>query len=269
MDRTDMKTDEMFVLVIDRPTILEPFQLLSGRFSPDQHVGQGVTVYLGNASALWRRPHGLAAQLTLESQLEGSALVAQTATPVAFDAAPDLANTAPFQRELHGRLWSFVSVGRSPHLKREDLVGHFPLGDTAAEVVFCRILDGLRESLSERGDVLDPKELAGRIARKVTELGLTDTLSFMISEGQHVIAYGHQPLYLSIRREGTIHTVALSNLGCTDNVGWSIYPSHTVGLFNASGLMAQVEVGTSSTQNGEDPRDAWGLGQGDMDYNCG
>lgn len=94
--------DEIFALLTNREAILEPLQLLSEEFSPSKIANQGVIVYQGNAGIPWRRQAGARADVELGKKITGNALIAQAAHLHAYDVAPSLANTAPFERELQG-----------------------------------------------------------------------------------------------------------------------------------------------------------------------
>ena len=262
--------DEIFALVSDRDAILEPSHILSEEFAPSKNANQGVAIYQGNAGVLWRRQASSLAETELGKQIRGNALVAQASRPSAYDVAPSLANTAPFLRELQGQLWSFVSAGRIPGaLKRQDLIGHFPLGDSAAEHVFCRLLDCLREELSEEGHILRQDGVVQRFARKIEALELAETMNFLLSNGTDIIAYGNRPLYFRTALDGAVNTVTVTNRIPHRDDGWACIGSHTVCLLGITGAVAQHDVARSPKTTEPDPRDAWGLGEGDLDYNCG
>lgn len=261
--------DEIFALVADRDAILEPSRFLSEEFAPNKNTSQGVAIYQDNAGILWRRQAGSLAETELGKQIRGNALVAQATRPSAYDVAPSLADTAPYLRELQGQLWSFVSAGRiTSALKRQDLIGHFPLGDTAAEHVFCRLLDCLREELSEEGYILRQDGVVQRFVRKIEELEFSDTLSFLVSNGTDIIAYGNRPLYFRTALDGAVNTLTVTNRIAHRDDGWACIGAHTVCLLSITGIVAQHDVAKSKTTE-PDPRDAWGLGEGDLDYNCG
>lgn len=261
--------DEIFALVADREAILEPSHILSEEFAASKNANQGVAIHQGNAGILWRRLAGALAETELGRQIRGNALVAQATRLSAYDVAPSLANTAPFQRELQGHLWSFVSIGRiASTLKRQDLIGHFPLGDTLAEHVFCRLLDCLREELSEEGHILRQDGVVQRFARKIEALELAETMNFLLSDGTDIIAYGNRPLYFRTALDGAVNTVTVTNRIPHRDDGWACIGSHTVCRLGVTGIVAQHDVAKSKTSE-PDPRDAWGLGEGDLDYNCG
>lgn len=154
-------------------------------------------------------------------------------------------------------------------LQRQDLIGHFPLGDTPAEHVFCGLLDSLRESLSEVGQILKPDETVQRIARKIEQLEFANSLSFLISNGTDVVAYGNKPLYFRAALDGAVKTMTITNRTPHRHDGWACTGSHTVCLIGVESVVAQHDVARSSNVIEPDPRDAWGLGEGDLDYSCG
>ena len=105
-----------------------------------------------------------------------------------------IANAHPFQRELSGRSIVFAHNGILPGVFDLPLKQFHPLGETDSEWAFCHLLDRLAENPRIFAEDQHHQLLSvlNDFAEKMSRLG---KFNFLLSEGQHLFAYGHTSLY--------------------------------------------------------------------------
>lgn len=93
-----------------------------------------------------------------------------------------LANTHPFERELHGRSWSFAHNGQLRGVKRWPLTHYLPMGTTDSEHAFCWLLDQVRSRYPARAP--RPAALRRFLAARCAELGRLGVFNMLLSDGR-------------------------------------------------------------------------------------
>lgn len=194
---------ELFGLSSDRP--VQPEELLCrfgarGGDTADNPDGWGLATLEGNAFRLAKEPlpaahssrfRELCAQ-TRSSLMLGHVRKANPPT------ARVLANTHPFRRNCCGREWVFAHNGVIPGTTALGGPGVASLcalsGDTDSEHAFCVVLDRIATAFATPR----ARQSSGwfdALARAAEMLASHGRFNFLISDGEHLIAYGHDRLH--------------------------------------------------------------------------
>lgn len=109
------------------------------------------------------------------------------------------ANTHPFQRDCCGRAWIFAHNGVVPGASMPlDGTGAGicaqPLGDTDSEHAFCRVLERIAAEFSAP-DAGGKRAWLGALAHAAETLAAAGRFNFLMSDGVHLIAFGHDRLH--------------------------------------------------------------------------
>ncbi|NTV95844.1 MAG: hypothetical protein HGA75_10565, partial [Thiobacillus sp.] len=128
-----------------------------------------------------------------------------------------LSNTHPFLRECCGRQWAFAHNGLVPDIVAIESGNSArvcrPDGETDSEFAFCHLLShATRHFPTTKADW---PTLLGRVSELIAHHG---KFNFLLSDGEHLIAYGHDRLhYLQLPDDEAV-LVATEPLG--DLPGW-------------------------------------------------
>jgi glutamine amidotransferase len=99
----------------------------------------------------------------------------------------------PYTRELWGRSWSFVHVGRLRSVKRWALDRHRPIGTSGGEHAFCWLLDRLHDRWAEA-----PRDTAVAAFLRVltSRLWVQGRFDMMLTDGRSLFCFagGTSPL---------------------------------------------------------------------------
>ena len=109
-----------------------------------------------------------------------------------------LENTHPFIRELWGRNWVFAHNGNLPQFKPE-LAGDFmPVGTTDSELIFCWLMQNLRERF---GEAPPSRDVLFAVLHELTfPLAGMGIFNYLLSNGDCLIAHSSTELSYIIRR---------------------------------------------------------------------
>lgn len=102
-----------------------------------------------------------------------------------------LRNTQPFSRELGGRMHLFAHNGHLPAARERFTPRTFqPVGDTDSEVVFCALLDELRDAWDGAPPSAETRrDVVARFAASLRPLG---PANFIYSDGELMFLHGHR-----------------------------------------------------------------------------
>jgi predicted glutamine amidotransferase len=106
---------------------------------------------------------------------------------------PGMLNTHPFAHDCCGRQWVFAHNGLVPEVIEWQATGPLcqPVGDTDSEYAFCHLLTEIAASYESPAHPKWIDRLA-KLSEKISTLG---KFNFLLSDGQGLIAYGHDRLH--------------------------------------------------------------------------
>lgn len=218
---------ELFGLSSDRP--VQPGELL-GRFgarggdTADNPDGWGLATLEGGEFRLVKEPLPAArsARFSELCRQTRSSLMLGHVRKANPPTARVLANTHPFRRSCCGREWVFAHNGVVPGTAALGGTGAVPIctpsGDTDSEHAFCVVLDRIATVFSAAGATAD-RDWFDALAEVAETLASYGRFNFLISDGEHIIAYGHDRLHG--RADAGIAVIATEPL--TADPGWAAF----------------------------------------------
>lgn len=157
-----------------------------------------------------------------------------------------LANTHPFRRVCCGREWMFAHNGIVPDAATlagpaaASLCG--PAGDTDSEHAFCVVLDRIAAAFSA-SDAAQDRGWLDVLAHAAETLAAHGRFNFLMSDGVHLIAYGHDRLHgladprTASRLNAAMAVIATEPL--TAESGWRAFEPGELRVYRAGRRIAR------------------------------
>jgi predicted glutamine amidotransferase len=247
---------ELFGLNSDTP--VQPRELLCqfgthGGDVADNPDGWGLARLVDGEFAIEKEPHAAAASARFRelcAQTRSSLILAHVrkANP---PTAQVLANTHPFRRVCCGREWVFAHNGVIPDAAMpsgpDARAICAPTGDTDSEHAFCVALDRIAAVFAS------PRAMQGRawidaLARTAEMLASHGRFNFLMSDGAHLIAYGHDRLHSlddasAICCDGATSELAIiATEPLTEEAGWHAFEPGELRVYRAGRQVASFRT---------------------------
>jgi len=167
----------------------------------DVHAdGWGIAFFEGKGVRLFLDPqpsvHSSVAELVRNYPIKSLNVIAHIRK--ATQGVVTLENTHPFMRELWGRYWVFAHNGNLPQFQ-PGLNGSFmPVGNTDSELIFCWLLQSLRDRFGDTPPSRD--ELFAALHELTLPLAGTGIFNYLLSNGSCLFAHSSTELSYIIRR---------------------------------------------------------------------
>jgi len=244
---------ELFGFSSNRP--VPPGELLCrfgarGGVTADNPDGWGLATLEDGAFRLTKEPVA-AAHSTRFRELCGrtrSSLILGHVRKANPPTAQVLANTHPFHRICCGREWMFAHNGIISDTAAFDDPGPAPrcapTGDTDSEHAFCLVLDRIAAAFAASGTVPDRVWLDA-LARAAETLASHGRFNFLMSDGTHLIAYGHDRLHgladarATRRPDAAAETAVIATEPLTEDPGWIAFEPGELRVYRAGRRIAQ------------------------------
>jgi glutamine amidotransferase len=243
---------ELFGLSSNRP--VQPEDLLCrfgarGGDSADNPDGWGIATLEGGAFRLVKEPLPAAhsprfqelCRQTLASLILGHVRKANPPT------ARVLANTHPFRRACCGREWVFAHNGILSGTSALNEAGAVslctPSGDTDSEHAFCVVLDRIAAAFSATGAATD-RDWLDTLAAVAETLASHGRFNFLMSDGMHLIAYGHDRLHSLVdsragfRPDAGNEIAVIATEPLTEDPGWLAFEPGELRVYRAGRQIA-------------------------------
>lgn len=159
-----------------------------------------------------------------------------------------LANTHPFRRVCCGREWVFAHNGVIPDTTALGGPGATSLcallGDTDSEHAFCVVLDNIAAAFSSSGAAQGHGWLDA-LARAAEMLASHGRFNFLMSDGIHLIAYGHDRLHrladarAAFRLDTAAEMAVIATEPLTADPGWLAFEPGELRVYRAGRQIAQ------------------------------
>ncbi len=178
---------------------LSEFRLHGGEMA-DNPDGWGLASWECNAFMLSKEPipahrSALFAQL---SESTRSNLIIAHVRKASFPTIRNMGNTHPFQRVCCGREWVFAHNGMVPGIvgieSSSDNQICCPMGETDSEYAFCHLLGRIDKHFHSLPSA-EPTAWIENLAEVSRLVAAHGKFNFLLSDGEHLIAYGHDQLY--------------------------------------------------------------------------
>jgi glutamine amidotransferase len=154
-----------------------------------------------------------------------------------------LGNTHPFQHACCGRHWVFAHNGLVPELVTLESANTAkacrPDGETDSEFAFCHLLSHVMAHYPTPGAGAPWLEVLATISELIAGHG---KFNFLLSDGEHLIAYGHDRLHYMESHEDAVDAalVATEPLGSAER--WTSFAAGELRIYRAG-----LPVGRIST----------------------
>jgi len=247
---------ELFGISSDYPVDvsqeLNEFRLHGGQ-AADNPDGWGLAWQENGTFRLAKEPTP-AHQSTLFAQLCGttrSSLVIAHVRKASFPPVIDMSNTHPFQRVCCGKEWVFAHNGMVPDIVDIELSGNNPVccptGRTDSEYAFCHLLDSIAKHFHSLPSAAPSTwfENLAVVSGLVAKLG---KFNFLMSDGEHLIAYGHDRLHYlerssSDQPDGSLDTannVLIATEPLDINEKWTAFEPGELRVYRSGKLIGRV-----------------------------
>lgn len=150
---------------------------------------------------------------------------------------PGMLNTHPFIHACCNREWVFAHNGMVPEVIEWQTTGPLcePDGETDSEYAFCHLLTEIAEGYES---LLLPEwidRLAG-LSEKISTLG---KFNFLLSDGQELIAYGHDRLHQLAIDDALGHKIIVATEPLTDGP-WQPFAPGELRVYRNGKMIAQI-----------------------------
>lgn len=154
-------------------------------------------------------------------------------------------NTHPFVRQCCARKWIFAHNGKVPELLREEGCCHphgaRPSGETDSEHAFYFLLEEIA-TLFDPAAGGDGMPWLHRLATRSGAIAEYGQFNFLMSEGEHLIAYGHDRLHYLQRREGDVNRVLVASAPLGADSSWQAFLPGELRVYRAGELLGRIQA---------------------------
>ncbi|MDP2758974.1 MAG: class II glutamine amidotransferase [Sideroxyarcus sp.] len=245
---------ELFGISSDRPVAvsreLDTFRLRGGS-KADNPDGWGIAWLTNGLFSLIKEPIP-AHRSTLFEQLcvtTRSDLVIAHVRKASYPSVVDMNNTHPFQRVCCGKEWVFAHNGMVPDIVEIEMSSDNPVccptGRTDSEYAFCHLLGRIAEHFHG----LPSAAPSNWLENLATVSGLIASLgkfNFLMSDGEHLIAYGHDRLHYlerssSDQSDGELgNSVLVATEPLDGNTAWTAFQPGELRLYRGGKMIVSL-----------------------------
>ncbi len=147
-------------------------------------------------------------------------------------------NTHPFRRECCGKPWVFAHNGLVPDIMHDagtQLAGERqPEGATDSEYAFCFLLDRIADWFQH---TTATSGWLGELAPLSELIASFGQFNFLLSDGTHLVAYGHDRLHYHESLRGGRHAAQIASVPLTQNEPWQVFAPGELRVYRAGQLV--------------------------------
>lgn len=152
-----------------------------------------------------------------------------------------LANTHPFLRACCGRYWTFAHNGLVPEIVALETANHarvcHPEGETDSEFAFCHLLSHVTRQFDTRPADADRLAMLGEIGERIASHG---KFNFLLADGEHLIAYGHDRLHYLESAQGSQRAVLIATEPLDARSGWTAFAAGELRIYHAGRRVVRI-----------------------------
>ncbi|HUW37650.1 MAG TPA: class II glutamine amidotransferase [Rhodocyclaceae bacterium] len=239
---------------------MRTFRLRGGR-SADNPDGWGIAYREGASFRLFKAPEPAAGSALFEELCSTvrSNLILAHVRKANYPPVNTLTNTHPFLSECCGKEWAFAHNGLVPEVVALELAREHPVcrpgGQTDSEYAFCHLLGYIAQRF-------DGAELPGSAAWLQTFATISELVAahgkfnFLMSDGEHLIAYGHDGLHYLERHGGDQPKIdwpedsaLVATQPLDDDAGWAAFDRGELRLYRLGILLGRILTAPRSAAN--------------------
>ena len=205
--------------------VLAEFRLRGG-LKADNPDGWGFAWWEGGVFHLAKEPlpaHRSALFEELSAKTRSNLIVAHV-RKAKFPPVNALKNTHPFLRTCCSKVWVFAHNGLVPDIvEMEQANGKavcWPIGETDSEYAFCHLLSHLAQNSNDGAPVANAPVSFTSLAMVSELVASHGKFNFLMSDGEHLIAYGHDRLHYLERSGAPADSAMIATEPLPGNEGW-------------------------------------------------
>lgn len=227
-----------------------------GGATADNPDGWGVAWRVGGAFLLEREPLPGCDSAQFDRVIDAlhSDLAIAHVRKARFPPVNTLANTHPFVHDCCGRHWAFAHNGMVPDIVALEAANEGrvcrPDGQTDSESAFCHLMSHVTGHYPMPGAAADWLDVLGVVSERIAGLG---KFNFLLSDGEHLIAYGHDRLHFLESTDGSGETVLIATEPLGDDAGWTPFESGELRIYRAGARVARISTSPPAARGGLAP----------------
>lgn len=145
-----------------------------------------------------------------------------------------LGNTHPFVHPCCGRQWVFAHNGLVPEMVNIESVNREkacrPVGETDSEFAFCHLLSHVMGYYPMPSAETPWIEVLATISELIAGHG---KFNFLLSDGDHLIAYGHDRLHFLESRDDGVESALVATEPLGHQEGWTPFEAGELRIYRA------------------------------------
>lgn len=151
-------------------------------------------------------------------------------------------NTHPFLSMCCGKEWVFAHNGLVPEIVGIEQENHQavcrPTGETDSEFAFCHLLSHLARNFND--PATDAKISFATLAAASELVASHGKFNFLMSDGEHLIAYGHDRLHYLEQGDGMLNSVMLATEPLIRNANWICFEPGELRIYRLGKLAGRL-----------------------------
>jgi predicted glutamine amidotransferase len=169
-----------------------------------------------------------------------------------------LGNTHPFVHPCCGRQWVFAHNGLVPELVTMESANPAkacqPVGETDSEFAFCHLLSHVMGCYPTPSAETPWLEVLATISELIAGHG---KFNFLLSDGEHLIAYGHDRLHRLESHHGGIDFALVATEPLGSGAGWTAFEAGELRIYRAGMPVGRISTNPRRIDTGlSSPRSA-------------
>lgn len=240
---------ELFGLSASQPEVageaLTEFRLRGG-LKADNPDGWGLAWWEGNTFRLAKEPlpaHCSSLFEDLSASTRSNLIVAHV-RKANFPPVNTLNNTHPFLRTCCGKAWVFAHNGLVPDIvEMEQANGKavcLPTGETDSEYAFCHLLSHFSQNLGDGSAVADTAASFSSLAMVSELVASHGKFNFLMSDGENLIAYGHDRLHYLERSSDTADSAMIATEPLLGHEGWTSFEPGELRIYRLGRMTGRI-----------------------------
>lgn len=229
---------------------LQEFRLRGG-LTADNADGWGLAYWQGDGFRIHKEPEPAAESALFQGLCQSlrSNLIVAHVRKARFPPVRGMLNTHPFRRTCCGKDWVFAHNGLVPEIVELEIAGENlvckPLGETDSEYAFCHLLGHIAHQFGRR-ELSNARGWFDTLASVSESVASYGKFNFLMSDGEHLIAYGHDRLHFLERDEtrspgnGASDTVLIATEPLDHHAGWIPFQPGELRIYRLGGLAGKV-----------------------------
>lgn len=249
---------ELFGMSSSRSTeACEPLRIfrMRGGDRADNPDGWGLAYLESGAFRIYKEPQA-AARSELFARLGEavrSDLILAHVRKAKYPPVNTLANTHPFTALCCGKEWVFAHNGLVPQivdaLRANQKAVCRPAGETDSEHAFCHVLGEISRHFHAAAEGEAWYEALAAVSELIASQG---KFNFLMSDGEHLIAYGHDRLHYSERSRNSLEAAWIATEPFDDAASWHAFEPGELRIYSRGRFVKSVKTQPPPPQ--EEPR---------------